>query len=165
MYCDQPLIAATLVAELVVESCAERINTFDSRLNDLEEAMGQHEYINRPLGNPLQLDDLGFITTTRRLNFISRMLGLDTARLEGVRLALNKILDETKNITKEISVGSGGPESIAALTAASNSSYMIDEIVAYLLNSCQHLLLRVEYETKRTQTQIAVVRLFPSDLR
>ncbi len=78
MYCEQPLILAALVAELVVDSCAVKIGLADEDLNALEEESGLHGYDNRRKGDPLDMDLLNAI---RILHFANRTLGLDTIRL------------------------------------------------------------------------------------
>ena len=52
-------------SDLVITSNAERIQAADWRLNELEEMMGQHEYLNRARGDLLEM---GFIATARTLN-------------------------------------------------------------------------------------------------
>lgn len=137
MHCQQPLLLATLVTELVIDSCGDQISLSDRKLNGLEETMGQHEYVNRPMGSPLEID---FISTTGTLNAISRNLGVETMRVGAILLALHSILDNSKQMTKE-------PNGLA----------MMDELIGCQINACENLLLRAEYETKRAQTQIAVV--------
>jgi hypothetical protein len=57
MFCEQPLILAALVAELVIDSCAMRIELVDGDLNALEEESGLHGYDNRARGDPLKKMD------------------------------------------------------------------------------------------------------------
>jgi hypothetical protein len=46
-------LLANLLMELAIDSAGKRIQAADWRLNELEEMMGQHEYVNRPKGDPL----------------------------------------------------------------------------------------------------------------
>lgn len=60
-------------------------------LNVLEESMGQHVYVNRPVGNPLEID---FVDTTRRLSAVSRVLQVEKrteSQVAVVRLSLSHI--------------------------------------------------------------------------
>jgi hypothetical protein len=54
MFCEQPLIPAALVADLVIDSCATKIELVDGDLNALEEESGLHGYDNRARGDPLK---------------------------------------------------------------------------------------------------------------
>jgi hypothetical protein len=54
MFCEQPLIPAALAADLVIDSCATKIELVDRDLNALEEESGLHGYGNRARGDPLK---------------------------------------------------------------------------------------------------------------
>jgi hypothetical protein len=153
--CEDPLLLAALIAEKVICICIERVNTSDSILNELEDSMGQHEFLHRPGGNPLELD---FDTATRKINTQRRKLVLDTTRLRGVSFALKLISDESKKITMEESLKSTDSGTTTCLPVAPNEFYMMDEMSSYLMNACENTLLRVEYEIKRAETLLAVVR-------
>jgi hypothetical protein len=160
IYCEHPLVVPALIAELVIDVCSEKVNLSDLTLNNLEESMGQHPYMNRPIGNPLELD---FISTTRQINFESRKLGLDTARLRGVLLAIEMILGETEKTRSNLRPIES--ETTTSLPAGPDGFCIMDDIIANLVNSCKNTLTRVEYETKRTQTLISVVRISQSGLQ
>ncbi|PVH75528.1 hypothetical protein DL98DRAFT_593035 [Cadophora sp. DSE1049] len=142
-----------MVIELVTASNARRLQAADWRLNELEETMGQHEYINRPMGDPLAID---FIATTRTLNTTSRMLGVERMRLGANILALEMILKEIKELRMNISA----EDCSSDWQQNGDGSKMITELVAYQMNACQNLVLRAEYQEKRVQSQIAVVYQF-----
>lgn len=160
IYCEYPLVLPALIAELVIDICSERVNISNLTLNNLEESMGQHQYMHRPIGNPLELD---FISTTRQINFESRKLGLDTARLRGVLLAIEMILGETEKTRSNLRPIES--ETTTSLPAAPDGFCIMDDMIANLVNSCKNTLARVEYETKRTQTLISVVRISQSGLQ
>jgi hypothetical protein len=154
IYCQQPLLVAVLVADLVVNTIARLIEGSNRRLNVLEETMGQHEYVNRPKGNPLELK---FEETTSRLNFIGRTLAVQRMRVGSTLRNLEKILQEAKDLSNE---GENRPETSppADLLRTLDDFRMINESVAYQTDACQNLLLRVGYQEKRTQLPIGVVR-------
>jgi hypothetical protein len=154
MYCEQPLLLAALVAELVIDSCTAKTDTADEDLNTLEEDSGLHGYGNRRKGKPLEMD---FMKAIELLHFRSRTLGLDTLRLEFVGPALRQILNETKEITAQTLSRSQELGSITNAMTASDGLRMIEELVGYLYNSCENQLLRAKYEESRIQTQLAVV--------
>lgn len=149
--CKHPLLLAVLIVETVNNSISARIQTANYRLNELEETMGQHEYINRPMGNPLELD---FLSTTRRLNFIARTLAGEGMRIGATLLILDKISRETRELARAAEIDG---TVLSSGTSVSDTS-MIDEMVAHHVDACQNLALRAQYEEKRTQTQLGVVR-------
>lgn len=111
--------------------------------------MGQHEYVNRPVGDPLAID---FIATTRTLNTTSRLLGVEKMRLGATLLALDMIARETNKLETDASFGHG--------VRMDRGNRTISEFAAYQTNACQNLVLRTEYAEKRVQSQIAVVYQF-----
>ena len=110
--------------------------------------MGQHDFNNRPRANPLELN---FIEATRALNASSKDLAAEGMRLGSVRVALDLILSSAREIGRS---AEHEPEESGAVA---ETMARIEEIIAYLNNACQVNLLRIEYETKRAQTLIAVV--------
>lgn len=101
--------------------------------------MGQHEWDNRPLGDPLEMD---FVAATRRLNSVGMMLGVERMRVKGLLLNLGVMRESNRQY-------SGGSE---------EREMLVEELVVFHASSCENLALRVEYEQTRVQTQIAVVR-------
>lgn len=137
-----------MLIQLVINSISERIQVADIKLNELEEIMGQHEYINRPVGNPLEMD---FVAATRTLNFLARVLAVEKMRASSLLLALDMIIKEYKGpiigrTDKEIQWHD--------LT----TSPFVGEMAADHKNACQNLVLRAEMQEKRVQTQVSVVR-------
>ena len=98
MFCEQPLILAALVAELVIDSCATKIELVDGDLNALEEESGLHGYNNRARGGPLKMD---FMRAIQILHLSNRTRGLDTIRLQYTIPSLIKIVMETKKIVTQ----------------------------------------------------------------
>jgi hypothetical protein len=139
---------AALTSEVIVNASDSYITRTDVILNNLELKMGQHDFNNRPRANPLELD---FIEATRALNASSKDLGAEGMRLGSVRVALDLIHPTTREIGKDAQHQPNEPRALIETIAR------IEEMVAYLNNACQVNLLRIEYETKRAQTLIAVV--------
>ena len=71
--------------ERELERTSRYIHKWDKDINGLEEEMGQHEYSSRPLGNPLDMD---FTKAMRKLNHISKRVGVDILNLGFVKLSL-----------------------------------------------------------------------------
>jgi hypothetical protein len=155
IYCSQPLLLASLVAELVIDSCTQKIEIQDTELNKLEEDMGQHKHINRPIGDPFKMD---FKAATQALNFISRTLSLNALRLGGTCLTLEKIMQDTKGIVDERLVELQGSGQDAEVVNLNRGWQMMKNLEAYLINCCRNQELRVLYEEKRAKTQSAAVR-------
>lgn len=154
MHCDQPLLLALLLTEQVIDSCSERLDASDWKLNELEATMGQHEYDDQPQGNPLEL---GFLATTRALNHISRTVGADVSRLGSILVALEKILDWGKEIT-ESQIRSRDGENITTTEEVTDGFCIVNEKIGYLVDNCRALILRGEYEEKLARALIEVVR-------
>jgi hypothetical protein len=154
MYCEQPLILAALVAELVIDSCAVKIELADGDLNILEEESGLHGYDNRRKGNPLEMD---FMRAIQTLHFANRTLGLDTIRLQFILPALMQIMNETKKISAQEHDRPRGLGRTGTPMSVSNGRGMIEELVGYLKNSCKNQLLRAKFQDNRVQTQLTVV--------
>jgi hypothetical protein len=151
---EQPLLLALLSTEQVINSCSERLNNSDWKLNELEAKMGQHEYDDRPIGSPLELD---FLATTRALNHIGREVGVDVARLSCMLVALEKILYWGKEIM-ESQTTSRDEENITTTEEVVDGFCIVDEKIGYLADYCRALIPRAEYEEKRARMLIQVVR-------
>jgi hypothetical protein len=154
IYCEQPLILAALVAELVIDSCAVKIELADGDLNALEEESGLHGYDNRPRGNPLEMD---FLKAIQVLHFANRTLGLDTIRLQFLLPSLMQIMDETKKIAAQENDRSRGVGKSGTALLVSDGCGMIEELVGYLKSDCKNQLLRAKFQENRIQTQLTVV--------
>lgn len=98
MHRQQPLILVALVAGLVIDSVAAKIELANEDLNDLEEDGGLHGYDNRRRGNLLEMD---FMKAIQILHFLNRTLGLDAVRLQFIFPSLMRIIKETKKITAQ----------------------------------------------------------------
>jgi len=146
-FTTHPLLLPLIIVDLCIASSATRIESVDYQLDELEETTGQHEWVNRPRGDPMELD---FVSVTRKLNFISGTLGGESMRVKGTLLTLEKIVEEI-----DLLVLSGSGDSGAGNLKGQGK--VLKEMVAYYSNKCQNLSLRAEFEEKRVQTQIAVV--------
>jgi hypothetical protein len=152
---SQPLYLAALIAEVVIDSSNDRISLFVLSLKKLEEAMGQHEYSNIPLGDPLKLD---LMKATRRLNFFVRNFNIEITRLGSMLLALEQIQQHRAYIG---SSREPGKVEIGFDTLGEDVGEQMDEKIAYLKNACQNTLLRAEFQHKLAQSLIQVVSLHP----
>ncbi|KUJ23863.1 uncharacterized protein LY89DRAFT_776084 [Mollisia scopiformis] len=139
-----PFLLPVLLSEICLVSSENRVQLSDDRLNGLEELMGQHEWINRPVGDPLKLD---FVTTTRALNFTSRNLGVEKMRVQGQLLCLSNLLEEVELLHK-------------SYPCSEDTYTWMKETIANHRNTAKYLLVRTDYEEKRVQTQLAVVYQF-----
>lgn len=102
--------------------------------------MGQHEWTNRPIGDPLEMD---FLAAGRRLNSIARILGVERMRVLGLLITLGEVRAGNmykENPDEEIDVGG-----------------KIEELIKFHENGCRMMALRVDHQEKRVQSQLAVV--------
>jgi hypothetical protein len=147
------VLLGVLVVELEVNLLQERLKDSNKKLNELEEMMGQHEYEDRPRGNVLDLD---FLATTRRLNYISKKVGVDSVRTGSTLVTLEglgKWKDEIISLRRDVDPAVSWFEN-----PESESQRMIEEKLEYLRDSCRVMLLMADYEEKRVRTLIQVVR-------
>ena len=155
--CDEPSLSAILTAEIEMDLCNARLKKSDRGLNELEESMGQHEYENRPRGNVHELD---FPATTRRLNYISKKVGVDVVRLGSTLIALELMVDwkgKIDNSKAVVRLQQAESATGLACAIADEGSNLLDEKVAYLIHNCRVLIMMAEYEEKRARTLIQVV--------
>ena len=151
--CTQPLLLATLMAELSIDHSADRIQDAELKLNELEVMLGQHEYPNMQRGRASEIDD--FETATTSLNFHTQWLAVQSMRLGSVLLALETILFETKDIDKRRN------KTVEKQSIGPSTLLMMEEFIAHLSNTAKNLLLRAEYENRRIGAQIQVVSCLP----
>ncbi len=151
MFCRQPLLLAALVTEIVIDSSEELIRVSHFKIDALEETMGQHEYVNRPKGNPFEID---FISTTSALNTTNRTIAVQELRIGAVLLQLGSILDNSKNMNNSLK---DRVSDARASSAVPDGLVMMEEFIEFQINACKSLLLRAEYEKRRIQILIAVV--------
>jgi hypothetical protein len=138
------LLLPLLALQFEVRKYKNRLITSDRRINDLQDSMGQHEYGDRPLGNPLEAD---FVAVTRALNYVGKRISLSAQHFGNVLLALESSEGFQKHVKKQI-----GEEE-----EESEGSYVISEKIEELKSECRSLLLMAEYEEKRTGTLIQMV--------
>ena len=106
-----------------------------------------HEYANRPVGNPLELD---FVSTTRALSSIGRVVQIEKMRVSAMLLSLEMMRNEIKSFSlsmvKNSEIGMGEALKIN-----------MEEMVEAEMNLCQNLSLRADAEISRAQSQVSVV--------
>ncbi|TVY39380.1 hypothetical protein LSUB1_G004334, partial [Lachnellula subtilissima] len=156
-HCTHALLTAALLSKIVITTTANRIQALDRNLNELEENAGQHEYINIPMNNPLEID---FIAATRRLNFVWRTLGVERMRAGTMILTLEVMGKEVDELRKLIPTAASASDDGKGSETHEDATRMVGELITCHMNECQNLALRAEYEEKRTQTQLAVVYQF-----
>jgi hypothetical protein len=153
---SQPLLCATIMAEFAIDAYSEQIETCETEVKRLEQVMGQHEWANIPIGNLLELD---YIATTRRLNFLVRTFAIESMRLEGALLTLERLAIYTKEITAGDMVSTqcdSGTNKTSQIKTHEGSNE-IEEKVAYLQNACQVSVVRAAWHTKRVNALLQVV--------
>jgi hypothetical protein len=109
--------------------------------------MGQHEYIGRPTGNPLELD---FLSTTRSLNWVANKIAVDIVRMKGMLRALERM-------------GSWAAKLNSGKEKAEGEDVIGDKM-GFLMDDCRILLEEAEYEDKRVKCLIQVVCVLIPDL-
>lgn len=150
-----PLLLPMVAIERELERTSRRIHEWDKDINGLEEEMGQHEYPSRPVGNPLDMD---FTKATRKLNHISKRVGVDILNLGYVKLSLETT--ESWGLGKDCA----GKESLIEIEGGADQAMKEKRIL--MREECRSLLLLADYEEKRMKILIqAVCFLIMSKLR
>jgi len=104
-----------------------------------------HEYANRPVGNPLELD---FLSTTCALSSIGRVIQIEKMRVSAPLLSLEIIEKEMGCLARLDSM-----EFDIGHALRTN----MQEMVEAEMNLCQNLALRADAEMSGTQNQVSVV--------
>jgi hypothetical protein len=141
------------MAEFAIDTYVEQIETCEAEVKRLEQVMGQHEWANIPIGNPLELD---YIATTRRLNFLVRTFAVESMRLDGTLLTLERLAIYIKEITMVSTECDSGINKTSQKKTHEGSNE-IEEKIAYLQNACQVTVVRAAWHTKRVQALLQVV--------
>jgi hypothetical protein len=144
--CTNPLILPLLLAKPCIDLSHDRITDSHDKINVLEECMGQHEYIGRPTGNPLDLD---FLSTTRSLNWVANKIAVDTIRINGIMCALER-MDAWAAKLKYIRIENSAKWK-------TDGEEIIKDKMRFLMDDCRILLQEAEYEDKRVKCLIQVV--------
>ena len=92
--------------------------------------MGQHEYANRPIGNRF---DMNFTTATRKLNHISKRVGVDALNLGFVMLSLETVDSWSVDTKREGKEELKGIENVTCVGMKEKSTWLKD--------GCRSLLL------------------------
>lgn len=143
----QPLLPVLITAELIVRIQARKISTTDYRLLGVENDMGQHTWLSRPMGDPLKQD---FGEKTRSLNSSSTSMGISTMRLEALLLVLRGVEFHIQMMTKN----NRAEQQINQFEEAKED---LISNAAHLENLCQNMLLEANYQQQRAKTLITVV--------
>jgi hypothetical protein len=142
-----PLYLPVLIAELSAESSAPRIQSAAQRIDGLERAAGQHEWVDLAVGDPLALD---FPSATKQLNSASRWLNMEIWRCKANLLVLENVKAEI-DFLRNCDAGNKGGRDLK------EEGTRLKELIAYHANTCHNFIHRAEFENQRLQTQIAVV--------
>lgn len=126
-----PMCVALHLAELCIDASEGRLRDVDAKLSELEEVTGQHEWTNRPIGDPLEMN---FLKVGRRLNFNSRILGVEKMRTS----ALRETLEEIRRVDTQ-------------------PNLEVEQLLRYYENACKMLQCSIEYQDRRVQSQLGVV--------
>jgi hypothetical protein len=94
--CGEPLLP-TIAAEIQIIHTQEGVKDMKSKLQNLEEMIGQHESLIRPRGNPTEID---FEATTRKLNYISKKVGTKIVQMKSMLQILAKMREFKADIDK-----------------------------------------------------------------
>lgn len=131
-----PLYLPVLIAELSVESSAPRIQSAAQRLDGLERAAGQHEWLDVAMGDPLTLD---FTSATKQLNFASRWLDMEVWRCKANLLVLENVKAEI-DFLRNFDAGNEGARDLK------EEGTRLKELIAYHANTCHNFIHRAEFE-------------------
>ncbi|PMD28482.1 hypothetical protein NA56DRAFT_15504 [Hyaloscypha hepaticicola] len=144
-----PLLLPMVAIERELERTSRRIHQWDKDINNLEEEMGQHEYPSLPMGNPLDMD---FTKATRKLNHISKRVGVDILNLGYVKLSLETT--ESWGLGKDCA----GKESFIEIEGEADQAMKEKRLL--MREECRSLLLLADYEEKRMKILIQAVYQF-----
>jgi hypothetical protein len=141
-----PLLLPIAAIGREIDRTRRRIHRWDKDLDELEEVMGQHEYEGRPLGNPLEMD---FTGKTRKLNYLSKRVGVDILHLGYVKVSLETVESWSKSLI------CGGKESFDGV--GEPICHAMKEKTTLMKEDCRSLFLLAEYEEKRVKILIQAV--------
>jgi hypothetical protein len=131
-----PLCVAVHLVNTCVRATQGRLVDVDGALNEIDEVTGQHEWANRPSGDPMAMD---FMKVGRRLNFNSRTLGIEKMRVQTLLGTIQEL--------KRVDTG---------------ECKDIEQLLRYHENACNMQLHSIEFQDRRVQSQLAVVYQFMS---
>jgi hypothetical protein len=141
-----PMLLPTVIVENNIQLNIEKVDRTDKRLDGIEEATGMHTFAWRPRGDPFASD----------LVEINRCLSSCATTLAVIEMRIQELLDHFQMILKY-------NEYIAENSAKQHQESLrrAVEILGGRIETsssvCRGLLLRVQYNQKRTATQLAVV--------
>lgn len=144
--CCHPMLVPVILVDLVMRTTMEKTDYYDKQLTLTEETTGQHSYRRRYIGEPPEID---FVTITRKLNSTSSHFGVCEMRFNSALLANRTTIEYMDWLQRAI------PRDMA--NQLRRDSRKLQEHVDYLSSLSNNFLLRVQYNQKRVQTQLAVV--------
>jgi hypothetical protein len=137
--CSQPLLLPVLITEQTFFASERRIDNTEWKLNRSEEHLGQHDYVERPRGNLMDIDG---VKMTRTLNTVREAVTREQLRINATSLALEAIGSYMDGMREG---------------ERFEGDILVEEMIAHQVDSCRNLLLRMEYQEKRVQSQTTVV--------
>ncbi|KAH8772028.1 hypothetical protein F5882DRAFT_506105 [Hyaloscypha sp. PMI_1271] len=144
-----PLLLPIAAIGREIDRARRRIHRWDKDVDELEEVMGQHDSEGRPLGNPLEMN---FTSKTRKLNYLSKRVGVDILHLGYVKFSLEIVESWNKSSI------CGGKESLDGV--GEPICHAMKEKTILMKEDCRLLLLLAEYEEKRMKVLIQAVYQF-----
>jgi hypothetical protein len=117
----------------------------DAEIHKLEQETGQHSWTDRIMGDPMNLD---YAKATKTLNFVSRSLAVESMRIKEHLITFPFIAKEIDSLA------------LSGVADVKEKGEKLKEIVAYHVNTCEHFLLRAEFQEKKVKALTAVVN-FP----
>lgn len=141
-----PLLLPIAAIGREIDRARRRIHRWDKDVDELEEVMGQHDSEGRPLGNPLEMN---FTSKTRKLNYLSKRVGVDILHLGYVKFSLEIVESWNKSSI------CGGKESLDGV--GEPICHAMKEKTILMKEDCRLLLLLAEYEEKRIKVLIQAV--------
>jgi hypothetical protein len=94
----QPLLLPLLLSEPLLERTHYHLSEADHRLDDLEELMGQHEYLDWLVSDSFEMD---FLSTTRTLNSPGKRVGVDVVRATCWKTVFENMASWGRDIARE----------------------------------------------------------------
>lgn len=134
--CSQPLLIPVILTEQTCLAAEQRIDNTEWKLNRSEEDLVLHDYVANPRGNTAHIDG---VKMSRTLNTIREAVTREQLRINAASLALETI------------------EGYTDMIKGFQGDILIEEMIEHNVDACKNLLLRIEYQEKRVQSQTTVV--------
>lgn len=135
---SQPLLLPVILTEHTLLASEKRIDNTEWKLNRSDEDLVLHDFIINPEGD---IADIDGVKMTKKLNTIREAVTREQLRINAASLALEAIARYTDMIK------------------GFQGDLLIEEMIEHNIDACKNLLLRIEYQEKRVQSQTTVVSL------